>query len=622
VPGSPSRTTAAPAHQAADRLALLRREPREQVELRGRDLQVLPRRRELRHQAVLGPLERVVAVWERALDAERLDDPHVEERAPDHGGPGEARQGELRTRFRDPLGDLQQDAGAGDVHLRDVAEIDDHRRRGLRELPVDVREQRFRGAEEHRAFELDHHDASALVDENTHRVRIAHAARSNRVAAPAAAHDRPAHAHDEEGDGDDQARHHRDDDVGDDRQHRDRDRHADVDARALPVEHVASRKLADRFHRPRVDGLDRDHDDGRRKHGARHERHQRHERSEREEHDRRVDGDRAPGAAAERAIGEARPEVEAAGDAAGARGHHVAEPEVHERPVAAGHAEQARTEQRVDRGDQRKAETAREDRRRELAYRGMAREVRDGARRGRDHAEEGGGGSQRGAQAAAQARGDEQVVGERPGGEAREERRHLGEEPFRVPHREARDQRHDEAEGMHFVEMGDGLHERHVMVEAQDMARLHEGEQQRRRVLEAGHHRVRRMPQQRAHARHAEEHLERARREDDGEDERQDQARFERADERPVGGEQPVHDDRAHEERGDDAGGVDRGPVLAHGDAQDGDDDGGREPGHHSLAEVRVTQPHEGEHPEADGEGNGDERRHGPSDQVPPESRR
>ena len=122
---------------------------------------------------------------------------------------------------------------------------------------------------------------------------------------------------------------------------------------------------------PGIDVLDRDHHDHRRQHRARHIGEQRKQQRRGRQHRRGIDDHRKPAAPAEGAIGEARTDIDAVGDAAEAGRDRVGDAEAHQQAIVAGAklaglAGQLGAQQRVDRRDDRQRQRARQDHRRRL----------------------------------------------------------------------------------------------------------------------------------------------------------------------------------------------------------------------------------------------------------------
>ncbi|HEY2211612.1 MAG TPA: hypothetical protein VGH62_08350, partial [Bradyrhizobium sp.] len=84
----------------------------------------------------------------------------------------------------------------------------------------------------------------------------------------------------------------------------------------------------------------------------------------------------------------------------------------------------------------------------------------------------------------------------------------------------------EDAQGLGVADLAQRLREGRAAVEAEDVADLHEEEEDRRGVLEAGHHRERGELDQRAEADGAEQRLEQAGEDDDGEEDRQEVLRL------------------------------------------------------------------------------------------------
>ena len=140
------------------------------------------------------------------------------------------------------------------------------------------------------------------------------------------------------------------------RQHRYEQRHRQVERDDAAPRRGTVEQLRRRLLRPWIDVLDGDHHDRCRQHRPRHVGHQRKQHCRCGKQHQRVDDDRDPGTAAERAVADAWADVDAVGDAAECASHGTGRAKSHQQPVTivadlARLAREPGAEQRVDRSD-------------------------------------------------------------------------------------------------------------------------------------------------------------------------------------------------------------------------------------------------------------------------------
>ena len=271
--------------------------------------------------------------------------------------------------------------------------------------------------------------------------------------------------------------------------------------------------------------LDRDDHDDRRQHRARDIGENRKQQRRRRQHRHGVDDHRKPAAAAEGAVGEARTDIDAVGDAAEAGRNRVGDAEAHQQAIVAGAklaglAGQLGAQQRVDRRDDRQRQRTRQDHRRRLRQRRYHRQPGEihqhGAHRGTrrqrtDHR----------AQQVAEAEKHDGMVGDRAAAEADQNRRHLGRDPARVPHRREGQRGDQQTQRPRLADRREHAGKGNVVIKAQHVAELHQEQQHRGHVLETRHHRMRREFYQRAQPQYSEQRLQQAAEQDDGEEHQQ-----------------------------------------------------------------------------------------------------
>ena len=149
--------------------------------------------------------------------------------------------------------------------------------------------------------------------------------------------------------------------------------------------------------------------------------------------------------------------------------------------------------------------------------------------------------------------------------------------------------------------MREGVRERDVPVIAEHVGELNQEQEQCRHVLEACHDRMRREFDQCAELHQAEQRLENATEQDDGEENQQRERQARRLHDRRVGMQERVQQ-QPDEEGGRDARGVDRRRLVAEQHAGHADDEGRRQARERAIGEILVAERDEGEHAEADGE--------------------
>jgi len=183
--------------------------------------------------------------------------------------------------------------------------------------------------------------------------------------------------------------------------------------------------------------------------------------------------------------------------------------------------------------------------------------------------------------------------------------RNLGRELFRVPHRNEGERRDGETKRLDRVEMLRDLGEGDGAVKAADIADLDEKEQRGRSILEAGHDRLRRVPDQRAKLDGAEQRLERAREKHGRKSDCKDQRSAANGDRLRVRMCKTV-DQEAEEDGAGDPGGIDGRRLVAQQHAGDRDNECSREPRPSAVLEIVFAERGEGKHPVAHRQRNGD----------------
>ncbi len=265
--------------------------------------------------------------------------------------------------------------------------------------------------------------------------------------------------------------------------------------------------------------LDGDNHDNGGKHRARQVCDERQQCQDGHQQQRRVDQDRNPRVAAEGSVGDARANIDAAGDAADGGRRCVSEAEPHEQVVAvtawgARGVCELGAEHAVNRCDGGKRQRAGEDDKGEaceLTQRGGVDELGVGLWPRDGHGWHADGGAKRGRHSCEH----QAVVGGDADPQSYQQWRHLGGDPPRVPHGDEGDGRDRNAKGLRLRELAERAGHWHTIVVAQDVAKLHQEQQHCRHILESSHHGMRRELDQRAELEQSEQRLQQAGKQDD-----------------------------------------------------------------------------------------------------------
>jgi hypothetical protein len=210
--------------------------------------------------------------------------------------------------------------------------------------------------------------------------------------------------------------------------------------------------------RPGLDVLNGDHHDRGRQHRSRRIGEQGKQHGRRHQQGDGVDKHGNEAAAAEAAVDLARPDVDAAGDAAKACRNRIGHAEPDQQPVITGaqfarHAGELGAQERIDGSDDRERQCARQDhvsRALECSPHGKAGEIdQHGA-----HRRACGQVADDRAKAIAKTQSGQRIVCQRAAAEPDEQRRQFRGDPPRVPHRKERQQRHQRAERLCPVDLG------------------------------------------------------------------------------------------------------------------------------------------------------------------------
>ena len=304
----------------------------------------------------------------------------------------------------------------------------------------------------------------------------------------------------------------------------------------------------------------------RRQHRARDVGEQRKQHGRRQQHGAGIDEDGDKGFSAKGAIDEARPDIDAVGDAAKSGRHRIGNAKADQQAVIAGAkfaglAGKLGAEQRIDRGDDGERQRARQDHRYRVLQRlrhGEAGEIdQHGAHRGtcRELADDG-------TEQIAKADGNERIIEHDAAAEPDQQRRHFGRDPPRVPHRQKGQHGHQRAQRLGLPHRAQHAREADIAIEAEDVAKLDQEQQHRGHVLKAGHHRLRREFDQRAEPQQAEQRLQQAAEQDDGEEHQQRRGNVWRAELCRIAVQQRV-EQQTEEERRRDARGIDPRRTVA-----------------------------------------------------------
>jgi hypothetical protein len=268
--------------------------------------------------------------------------------------------------------------------------------------------------------------------------------------------------------------------------------------------------------------LDRDHHDRRRQHRARDIGEQRKQQRRRRQHRYGIDHHRNRAPSAEGAVGQARPDIDAAGDAAENSRKRIGNAETDQEPIVAG-AELARlagqlgAQQRIDRSNDRERQRPRQDHRQRALQRHRHRQPGKVDPYG-PHRRARGQWTDHRTEHVAKAREKDGIVNNNAAAKADQDRRHFGRDAARVPHRCKSQAGDQHAQRPRLPDRSKDAGEANIMLKAQHVAELHQKQQHRGHVLEAGHHRMRREFDQGAQPQHAEQRLQQPAEQNDGEE--------------------------------------------------------------------------------------------------------
>jgi hypothetical protein len=242
--------------------------------------------------------------------------------------------------------------------------------------------------------------------------------------------------------------------------------------------------------------LDRDHHDRRRQHRARQISEKRKQQRRGRQYRCGIDDDGKPAAPTEAAVGQARPDVDAAGDAAKNSRNRIGNAETDQEPIVAGAklarlAGQLGAQQHIDRSDDRERQRARQDHGDRALQRHRHRQPGKVDPYG-PHRRARGQWTDHRTEHVAKAREKDGIVNNNAAAKADQDRRHFGRDAARVPHRHKGQCGDQHAQRPRLPDRSKDAGEANIMLKAQHVAELHQKQQHRGHVLEAGHHRMRR----------------------------------------------------------------------------------------------------------------------------------